>query len=92
MGDGFQPLGLAGEDLDKAVAAMKAAAVKADRDPADVSLVLGATLPRLDEAKLEWARGLGADRIVLSASRRGTSLELIIDEMAECSKRLGLSN
>ena len=45
LGDGFQPLGLAGEDLDKAVAAMKAAAVKADRDPADVSLVLGATLP-----------------------------------------------
>ncbi|NMM87621.1 LLM class F420-dependent oxidoreductase [Rhodococcus sp. SRB_17] len=92
LGNGFQPLGLAGEELDKAIAAMKAAAVKADRDPAEVSVVLGATLPRLDEAKLDWARGLGADRIVLSASRRGTSLELIIDEMTECSKRLGLTN
>lgn len=89
LGDGFQPLGLAGEELDAAIGVMRAAATAAGRDPAAVSLVLGATLRRVDEAELDRARGLGADRIVLSASRRATSMDLVIEEMAQCSKRLG---
>lgn len=44
---------------------------------------------RLDGAELDRARGLGADRIVLSASRRATSMDLVIEEMTECAKRLG---
>ncbi|MDT2008260.1 LLM class F420-dependent oxidoreductase [Rhodococcus opacus] len=91
LGDGFQPLGLAGEELDRAIARMRAAAADAGRDPADVDLVLGATLPRLDEARLDRARDLGANRLVLSASRNVQSLDQVIDEMAECSARLGLS-
>lgn len=89
LGDGFQPLGLAGDDLDTAIGAMREAAAAAERDPADISLVLGATLPRLDEAKLDRSRALGADRLVLSASRHATSMDLVIDEMAECAKRVG---
>lgn len=89
LGDGFQPLGLGGAELDTTIGVMRAAAARAGRDPAEVSLVLGATLRRLDEAGLERARGLDADRIVLSASRRATSMDLVIEEMAECSKRLG---
>ncbi|RZL71811.1 MAG: LLM class F420-dependent oxidoreductase, partial [Rhodococcus sp. (in: high G+C Gram-positive bacteria)] len=91
LGDGFQPLGLAGEELDRAIARMRAAAADTGRDPADVDLVLGATLPRLDEARLDRARDLGANRLVLSASRNVQSLDQVIDEMAECSARLGLS-
>ncbi|TQC49028.1 LLM class F420-dependent oxidoreductase [Rhodococcus sp. WS4] len=91
LGDGFQPLGLAGEELDRAIARMRAAAADAGRDPADVDLVLGATLPRLDEARLDRVRDLGANRLVLSASRHVQSLDQVIDEMAECSARLGLS-
>ncbi|MFC0452924.1 LLM class F420-dependent oxidoreductase [Rhodococcus jostii] len=91
LGDGFQPLGLAGEELDRAIARMRAAAADAGRDPADVDLVLGATLPRLDEARLDRARDLGANRLVLSASRHVQSLDQVIGEMAECSARLGLS-
>ncbi|MEU1521103.1 LLM class F420-dependent oxidoreductase [Nocardia rhamnosiphila] len=89
LGDGFQPLGLAGEELDTAIGVMRAAAARAERDPAEISLVLGATLRRVDEAELDRARGLGADRMMLSASRRATSMDLVIEEMAECSKRLG---
>jgi len=92
LGDGFQPLGLAGDDLDAAITIMRGAAAEAGRDQSAVSLVLGATLPRLDEAKIDWARGLGADRIVLSASRRATSLDLVIDEMSQCADRLGLTS
>lgn len=91
LGDGFQPLGLAGDDLDRAIARMRAAATGAGRDPADVELVLGATLPRLDEAKLDRSRDLGANRLVLSASRHAQSLDQVVDEMAACSARLGLS-
>lgn len=90
LGNGFQPLGLAGEELDKAMSALRAAAEKADRNPDEVSLVLGGGLHRLDEEKLDAARSQGADRIILSASRRATTLELVIDEMAACSTRLGL--
>lgn len=89
LGDGFQPLGLAGDDLATAIGTMREAAAAAERDPADISLVLGATLPRLDESKLDRSRALGADRLVLSASRHATSMDLVIDEMAECAKRVG---
>ncbi|MET8800652.1 LLM class F420-dependent oxidoreductase [Nocardia sp. NPDC004568] len=89
LGDGFQPLGSAGEELDTAIGAMRTAAARAGRDPAEISLVLGATVRRVDEAELDRARGLGADRILLSASRRATTMDLVIEEMAECSKRLG---
>ncbi|MFD4467221.1 LLM class F420-dependent oxidoreductase [Rhodococcus sp. NPDC058505] len=91
LGDGFQPLGLGGDDLAGAVATMRAAAADAGRDPSEVALVLGATLPRMDESKVEWARSLGSDRILLSASRHATTLEAVLDEMAACADRMRLS-
>lgn len=91
LGNGFQPLGLGGDDLDAAVALMRSAASDAGRDPAEVALVLGHVLPRMDESKIEWANSLGSDRILLSASRRATTFDAVLDEMAECSARLGLS-
>lgn len=91
LGDGFQPLGLGGDDLAGAVTTMRAAATDAGRDPSEVALVLGATLPRLDEGKVEWARSLGSDRILLSASRRATTLDAVLDEMSACADRMALS-
>lgn len=91
LGDGFQPLGLGGDDLAGAVTTMRSAATDAGRDPSEVSLVLGATLPRLDEGKVEWARSLGSDRILLSASRRATTLDAVLDEMSACADRMALS-
>ncbi|MGV9733668.1 LLM class F420-dependent oxidoreductase [Rhodococcus aetherivorans] len=89
LGDGFQPLGLAGEDLDRAIGRMRRAAEAAGRDPGTVELVLGATLPRLDEARMDRARKLGAGRMVLSASPNAGSLSQVVDEMAACAERLG---
>lgn len=91
IGDGFQPLGLGGDDLTGAIAVMRAAATDTGRDPADVAVVLGATLPRTDEAKVEWARSLGSDRLLVSASRHATTLGAVLDEMAACSQRLSLA-
>ncbi|WP_027503634.1 LLM class F420-dependent oxidoreductase [Rhodococcus sp. UNC363MFTsu5.1] len=91
LGNGFQPLGLGGADLDAAVALMRSSAVEAGRDPSEVALVLGHLLTRVDGSKIDWASSLGSDRILLSASRHATTFDAVLDEMAECSKRLGLA-
>ena len=64
LGDGFFPLGLSGELLDRRWAQVQAAAVDADRDPASVSLTLGGLLG--DDAAITDAVGRGAERVVLS--------------------------
>ena len=52
LGDGFQPLGLVGEELSAALNVMRAAASDAGRDPASIDLVLGHGLHRVDQAAL----------------------------------------
>jgi probable F420-dependent oxidoreductase len=64
LGDGFFPLGLSGERLDRRWAQVQAAAVDAGRDPACVSLTLGGLLG--DDAALTDAVSRGAERVVLS--------------------------
>ncbi|WP_078311678.1 MULTISPECIES: LLM class F420-dependent oxidoreductase [unclassified Mycobacterium] len=91
LGDGFQPLGLVGEDLSAAVAVMRAEAADRGRDPAEIDLVLGHGLHRVDQAALDQAQQIGAGRMLLSASRRATTLEAVLDEMAECASRLELA-
>lgn len=91
IGDGFQPLGLAGADLDAALALMRSTAVEAGRDPASVDLVLGATLGRVDAERVEQAAALGASRLLLSPSRGATDLDALVEQMAGAAARLGLS-
>ena len=90
LGDGFQPLGLVGEELSAALNVMRAAATDAGRDPASIDLVLGHGLHRVDQAALEQAHQSGAGRMLLSASRRASTFEAVLDEMANCATRLGL--
>lgn len=90
LGNGFQPLGLVGEDLTAAVGIMRDAAAEAGRDPAGIDLVLGHGLHRVDRAALDLAAQAGAGRMLLSGSRRATTLEAVLDEMAGCASRLEL--
>ena len=67
LGDGFFPLGLAGELLDERLEQVAAAARDAGRDPAAVPLTLGGLLGEgTSEAAIEEARRRGAERVVLS--------------------------
>lgn len=91
LGSGFQPLGLVGDDLTAAVGVMRAAAVEAGRDPQGLDLVLGHGLHRVDQAALDQAAHAGAGRMLLSASRRATTLEAVLEEMAGCATRLELA-
>jgi probable F420-dependent oxidoreductase len=67
LGDGFFPLGLAGDPLDRRLAQVAGAAREAGRDPADVPLTLGGLLGEgTSEAAIADARRRGAERVVLS--------------------------
>jgi probable F420-dependent oxidoreductase len=64
LGDGFFPLGLAGEALDRRWAEVQAAARAAGREPVSVGLTLGGLLG--DDAAITGAIDRGAERVVLS--------------------------
>jgi len=73
LGEGFQPVGLAGEDLTEALRVLWEAAVECGRDPESIELTLGASLDA-DEAAvaaaIAAAEGFGAVRLVLSIHER----------------------
>jgi probable F420-dependent oxidoreductase len=66
LGDGFFPLGLAGEALDERVAQVAAAATDAGRSPGDVPLTMGGLLGEGTIVALAEAARRGAERVVLS--------------------------
>jgi probable F420-dependent oxidoreductase len=65
LADGFQPLGLAGDELSARVADVRAAAEAAGRDPDAIELSLGGVLDSLDEQQIATAAEAGATRLVL---------------------------
>lgn len=89
-GDGLQPLGLDGPELDACLATMRQAALDVGRDPAVLELSLGAPMAGFGNDELERLTRLGADRIVLSTTQT-TDLAQICDEMSEFATRVGLS-
>jgi alkanesulfonate monooxygenase SsuD/methylene tetrahydromethanopterin reductase-like flavin-dependent oxidoreductase (luciferase family) len=91
LGDGFQPLGLAGDELGAALDAMRKAAVDAGRDAAAVDLVLGSTLRRVDGDTVAAAAASGASTLLLSVSRGAETLTDVIDQLTGCAQRLELS-
>lgn len=89
-GDGFQPLGLRGEELASAVSVMRAAAEDAGRDPDALELSLGGALATTTPETVEEAAAAGAQRLVVSPSQ-STDLDEVRDEMSEFAQRVGLA-
>lgn len=90
LGDGLQPLGVAGDDLRRLVDVMHSSAVDAGRDPAALELSLGHLVGRIDAGKAERMAALGAHRIVLDPAPT-TDLSAALEELTACASRLGLS-
>ena len=85
LGNGFQPLGLAGDDLQAALDLVRASADEAGRDPDAIELTLGGGLAVFDEAALENAQSFGAVRVVVGS---GTSdLSALKDEMSAFAEK-----
>lgn len=89
-GDGLQPLGLAGDELARAVEAMRRSAEDAGRDPEALELSLGHLVTRVDADRAGKLAALGADRLVLDAGPV-RDLQQARDELSACADRLGLS-
>ncbi|GGO72845.1 LLM class F420-dependent oxidoreductase [Nonomuraea cavernae] len=90
LGDGFQPLGVAGEDLRRLLGEMRAAADQAGRDPLALELTLGHLVSRITPEKADALAALGADRILLSGTPTA-DLAAAMDELSACAARLGLT-
>ncbi len=85
LGDGIQPLGLAGDDLTDALNLMRKTAEEAGRDPSSIELTLGNGLTVFDEAALEHAVAVGADRVALGT---GTSdMNKLSDQLKEFASK-----
>jgi probable F420-dependent oxidoreductase len=89
LGDGFQPLGLAGEELATRLAQMREAAESAGRDAAAIELSLSGYVPTLTEDEVATAEAAGATRLVASTSMSG-DLSEIHDELSAFAERFGL--
>jgi probable F420-dependent oxidoreductase len=89
FGHGFQPLGVAGAQLDGLLVLMRDEATAAGRDPADIEVSLGHSVTKIDAERAERLVAQGADRLVL-AMPPITDLEQAKDELSACAQRLSL--
>lgn len=90
FGDGFQPLGVTGAQLEALLVLMRDEATAAGRDPADIEVSLGHLVTKVDRERAERLVAQGADRLVL-AMPPITDLEEARDELSACAQRLSLS-
>jgi probable F420-dependent oxidoreductase len=90
LGDGFQPLGVAGPRLAQLVAGMRDEAARTGRDPEALELSLGHLVTKIDAERAGKLADLGADRAVL-AMAAVTDIEQAKDELTACAQRLGLA-
>lgn len=89
LGDGLQPLGVAGEELQELRAVMARSAREAGRDPDVLELALGHLVTRVDRSRAERLAEMGATRVVLAMSDT-QDLDRALDEVSACAERLGL--
>jgi probable F420-dependent oxidoreductase len=89
FGDGFQPLGVTGAQLDALLSLMRNEASAVGRDPASIEVSLGHLVTKIDAERAERLAAQGADRLVL-AMPPITDLEQVKDELSACAQRLAL--
>jgi probable F420-dependent oxidoreductase len=89
FGDGFQPLGVTGAQLDDLLALMRDEAAALGRDPTSIEVSLGHSVTKVDSERAERLAAQGADRLVL-AMPPITDLEQAKDELSACAQRLSL--
>ena len=91
LGDGLQPLGVAGPQLASLIALMRDEASSAGRDPAALEVSLGHAVTKIDAERAGGLIEQGADRIVLSMPPTA-DIEEAKDIVSACAQRLSLSS
>ena len=91
FGDGFQPLGVAGPQLESLITLMRDEASAAGRDPAALEISLGHMVTKIDAERAGALADQGADRVVL-AMPPTTDIEQVKDMLSACAQRLSLTS
>lgn len=91
LGDGFQPLGVAGAELADLVSLMRDEAERCERDPEALELSLGHLVTKIDRERAAKLEAQGADRLVL-AMPPTADIEEARDLLSACAQRLGLTS
>jgi probable F420-dependent oxidoreductase len=89
LGDGFQPLGVAGSELTELIETMRDEAGRAGRDPDALELSLGHLVTKIDGERADRLAALGADRVVL-AMPPTADIDEACDLVSTCAHRLAL--
>jgi probable F420-dependent oxidoreductase len=87
-GQGWQPLGIAGDELRNAIADMRAQVRAAGRDPADFEITISAAGPEITADTVEQAADVGVDRLI--ASMLSVDLPEALGELSALAERVGL--
>ncbi|MGO8768191.1 MAG: LLM class F420-dependent oxidoreductase [Mycobacterium sp.] len=90
FGDGLQPLGVTGPQLESLITLMRAEAASAGRDPEALEVSLGHTVTKIDAERAGRLIEQGADRIVL-AMPPTTDIEQAKDMLSACAQRLSVT-
>ena len=91
LGDGFQPLGVTGENLTSLIALMREEASAVGRDPASLEISLGHAVTKIDAERAGSLVDQGADRIVL-AMPPTADIDEARDLLSACAQRLSLDS
>jgi alkanesulfonate monooxygenase SsuD/methylene tetrahydromethanopterin reductase-like flavin-dependent oxidoreductase (luciferase family) len=89
LGEGFQPLGVGGDQVSELLAVMRDAASEAGRDPAALELSLGHLVTKIDPERAEKLAMVGADRVVLGMPPV-SEIQQAMDLLSTCAERLEL--
>jgi len=90
LGDGLQPLGVAGPELASLIGLMREEAASAGRDPGSLEVSLGHLVTKIDAERAGRLADQGADRIVLGMPATA-DVEQAKDMLSACAQRLSLS-
>src|SRR5581483_7048365 len=90
LGDGFQPLGVAGAELTALLDVMRDEATRCGRDFASLELTLGHLVVKIDADRAGKLADMGAGRAVL-AMPSTADLHEATDALSACADRLGLT-
>jgi probable F420-dependent oxidoreductase len=91
LGDGFQPLGIAGELLAERMDTVRRSAEEAGRDPAAIELSVSGYLPATTDDEVDAAERAGAVRMVVATSVT-PDLDALGEELSAFAVRFGITS
>jgi probable F420-dependent oxidoreductase len=87
-GDGWQPLGLAGDELASALSRLREETAEVGRDPDAIEITLGDLATKATPERMAALAASGADRVVLSCL--APELDDALAELDDAARRLGI--